>query len=98
MKAGDAVLYYHSGDERAIVGNATVAREAFPDPTMEADEQKGAWVAVALKAGRAFKNPLALTAVKTDEILRNMVLAKNSRLSVMPVSAAEFDHIVRMAS
>ncbi len=98
MKAGDAVLYYHSGEERAVVGTATVSRAAFPDPTMEADEEKGQWVAVELQAGKALKHPLPLTAVKADPALKNMILAKNSRLSVMPVGRDEYEHILRRTS
>lgn len=98
MKAGDAVLYYHSGDEKAVVGTAKVSLTAFPDPTMDADEEKGHWVAVELEAGKAFKNPLPLAAVKADPALKNMVLAKNSRLSVMPVSHEEYERILRLAS
>ena len=76
MEVGDTVLYYHSGGERAIVGTAKVSRAAFPDPTMEADEEKGQWIAVELRADRALKNPLPLAAVKADALLKNMVLAK----------------------
>ncbi len=98
MKTGDAVLYYHSGDERAIVGTATVSRAAFPDPTTEPDEEKGAWVAVELRAGETLKNPLPLAAVKADALLKDMVLAKNSRLSVMPVSPAEHARILHLTA
>ena len=98
MKEGDAVLYYHSGEERAVVGTATVSHSAFPDPTMAADEEKGQWVAVELQAVSALKNPLPLAAIKADPALKNMVLAKNSRLSVMPVSREEYEHILRLAS
>ena len=98
MQEGDAVLYYHSGEERAVVGTATVSRPAFPDPTMVADEEKGQWVAVELQAGYPLEIPLPLAAVKTDPALKNMILAKNSRLSVMPVSRGEYEHILRLAS
>lgn len=98
MRAGDPVLYYHSGNEKAVVGTAKVARAAFPDPTMEADEAKGQWVAVELRAGKPLKNPVPLAAVKADPVLKNMVLAKNSRLSVMPVTREEYEHILRLAS
>ena len=98
MQPGDAVLYYHSGEERAIVGTAEVSRAAFPDPTMGADEEKGQWVAVELTAGKTLKNPLSLTAVKADPILKTMVLAKNSRLSVMPVSPEEYARILHLTA
>lgn len=98
MEKGDAVLYYHSGEERAIVGTATVSRTAFPDPTVEPDEEKGAWVAVELHAGKALASPLPLASVKADALLKNMVLAKNSRLSVMPVTVAEHARILQLAA
>lgn len=98
METGDSVLYYHSGEEKAVVGTARVSRIAFPDPTMAADEEKGQWMAVELQADKALKNPVPLAAVKADPILKNMVLAKNSRLSVMPVSREEYEHILRLGS
>ena len=98
MEVGDAVFYYHSGDEKAIVGTAQVSRAAFPDPTMAVDEEKGQWVAVELQAGKALKNPLPLTAVKADAVLKNMVLAKNSRLSVMPVTPEESARIFSLTA
>ena len=97
MQAGDAVLYYHSGGERAVVGTATVSRGAFPDPTTEPDEQKGAWVAVELQAGEAFASPLPLAAVKADPALQNLPLVRHTRLSVIPVTRAEYEHILRLA-
>lgn len=97
MAAGDAVLYYHSGDEKAIVGTAAVTRAAFPDPTTEPDEQKGAWVAVGLRVGKAFANPLPLTAIRADPALKNLPLIRHTRLSVMPVSRVEYEHILRLA-
>ena len=98
MKEGDAVLYYHSGGERAVVGTAHVSRAAFPDPTAEPDEQKGAWVAVGLRAGQAFANPLPLAAIKADLALQDMPLVRHTRLSVMPVTRVEYERIVRLAS
>ena len=65
---------------------------------MTSDEQKGAWVAVVLEAGRAFKNPLGLAAIKADPLLRDMALAKNSRLSVSPVSPREYARIVSLTA
>ena len=98
MRAGDPVLYYHSGGERAIVGTATVSRAAFADPTMEAGEEKGQWVAVGLRAGETLRREVPLAEIKADPVLRNMVLAKNSRLSVMPVSPEEYARILHLAA
>jgi len=93
MKSGDKVFYYHSGDERAVVGLATVTKAAFPDPT--ADE--GAWVAVELEAGKALKNPVTLAAIKANPKLAEMKLVKLSRLSVSPVKKDEWDEITAMS-
>ncbi len=95
MQAGDRVLYYHSGKDKAVVGTATVSRAAFPDPT--ADKEADGWVAVELKAGAAVKTPVSLAAIKSDPKLGDLLLVRHSRLSVMPVSSAEFEHILRMA-
>ena len=93
MKVGDKVFYYHSGEERAVVGLAKVSKAAFPDPT--ADE--GSWVAVELEAGKAVKNPVTLAAIKANKKLAEMKLVKLSRLSVSPVTKAEWDEIMDMA-
>ena len=65
MKKGDEVLYYHSGDERAVVGLATVTKPAFPDPTADDD----AWIAVELKAGKKLNDPVTLAQIKFDKIV-----------------------------
>ncbi|MEP6704745.1 MAG: EVE domain-containing protein [Acidobacteriota bacterium] len=93
MKVGDKVFYYHSGDDRAVVGLAKVSKAAFPDPT--ADE--GSWVAVELEAGKPLKNPVTLTAVKANKKLAEMKLVKLSRLSVSPVTKEEFEEILEMS-
>ena len=93
MKKGDAVLFYHSGDEKAVVGLAKVRKEAYADPT--ADE--GDWSAVDLGADKPLKQPVSLQQVKRNASLKNMVLVKNSRLSVMPVTKQEFETILKLA-
>ncbi len=92
MKKGDKVLYYHSGGESAIVGIATVAKEFFQDPTTEED----AWVSVMLKSGKPLKTPVTLSKIKADKRLKNMLLVKIGRLSVMPVTEDEFETILEM--
>jgi predicted RNA-binding protein with PUA-like domain len=93
MRKGDLALVYHSGDDKAIVGIAKVERTAFPDPT--ADDPR--WVAVELGAVRALAEPVTLATVKQDAKLKNMMLAKQGRLSVSPVADAEFTHILALA-
>ena len=94
MKTGDKVLYYHSGKDKAIVGTATVSRPAFPDPTADPDE--GDWFAVELRAAQPLPAPVTLAAARTDPALTHMVLLRNSRLSVQPVTRDEYAHIVRV--
>ena len=94
MKKGDEVIFYHSGDERAVVGFATVSKPAFPDPTADDD----AWIAVELKAGKKFKKPVTLAQVKAERKLANILLVKNGRISVMSLSEDEYDQIVLMGS
>ena len=96
MKKGDRVLYYHSGDSKSIVGTATVSREAFLDPTVEDDDPKGEWYAVELAAGEILPRPLTLAEIKSDPKLGELPLIRHTRLSVMPVHRAEFDHILRL--
>jgi predicted RNA-binding protein with PUA-like domain len=86
MKTGDKVFYYHSGDQKAVVGISTVIGEAYPDPT----DASGAFVAVKLKADKPLQRPVTLAEIKADPALGDMVLVKNSRLSVQPVTAAEW--------
>ena len=93
MKTGDKVFYYHSGDEKAVVGLAKVTKSFFPDPTADDD----AWVAVELEAGKPVKQPVTLAEIKANPKLSNMALVKLSRLSVSAVTKDEFDEIVRMS-
>lgn len=94
MKVGDLCLFYHSVNEKANVGIAKVVREHYQDPTTD-DER---WVAVDVVPETAFKRPVTLADIKADERLSNMVLVRNSRLSVQPVKREEFDIIVGMGN
>lgn len=85
MAKGDTVFFYHSGDDKAVVGLAEVLRPQYPDPT--ADE--AGWVAVDLKPVKPLPSPVTLTAIKADAAFKDFALVRQSRLSVMPVSAAE---------
>ncbi len=93
MAVGDPVLYYHSVEEKSVVGLASVSREAFPDPT--ADE--GDWSAVELRPEHPFENPVALATMRADPKLKNLAFLRQSRLSVSPVTRAEYQHILRLA-
>lgn len=93
MRKGDAVLFYHSVTEKAVVGTAKVIREAFPDPTAT----EGDWSAVGLAPDKALPRPVPLEEIKRNPKLEKMALLRLSRLSVQPVTSAEFQEIVRMA-
>lgn len=94
MRRGDRVFFYESVSTKAVIGLAEVARTAFRDET--ADE--GDWFAVELKALDALPRPVSLDEIKTEPALANMALLKNSRLSVQPVTRAEFDRIVKLST
>ena len=93
MKAGDRALFYHSGGERRIVGITEVVKEAYADPT----DASGAFVCVELKAVGPVKRPITLAEAKADKALAGMVLVNNSRLSVQPVSEAEWKRVMELA-
>lgn len=92
MKKGDRVFFYHSGEGKAVVGVSEVVKEAYPDPTAKEE----GWVCVDLKAVEPLKTPVTLAAIKADKSLSDMVLVKNSRLSVQPVTASEWKAIRKM--
>jgi predicted RNA-binding protein with PUA-like domain len=92
MAAGDAVLFYHSGDEKAVVGLARVVRTAYPDPTADED----GWVAVDLAPDRPLPRPVTLATVKADPALQAIGLVRQGRLSVMPLGAAEFARLRKL--
>lgn len=94
MRTGDSVFFYHSGDSKSIVGLARVKRTAIPDPT--ADSADEGWVAVELEPVKPLKQPVTLAAIKADAALKDMVFARQSRLSVSPVSAAEFSRLRKL--
>lgn len=92
MRRGDTVLFYHSVSDKQIVGLATVAREAFPDPTAK----EGDWSAVELRPAKPLVQPVALSQIKADPALRDLPLLKQSRLSVLPVAPAEFKRLLHL--
>jgi predicted RNA-binding protein with PUA-like domain len=83
MRLGDHALFYHSGEERRIVGIVEIVREAYPD----ASDPSGRFVIVDVAARRALVRPVPLAAVKTDGRLDHLALVRQSRLSVMPIDA-----------
>jgi predicted RNA-binding protein with PUA-like domain len=93
MAAGDRVLFYHSGSDKAVVGLAKVSRAAYPDPTAS----EGDWSAVDLQAVRALARPVTLATIKQDSILQTMPLVRNSRLSVSPVTEPQFRRLLELS-
>ena len=93
MRTGDLVFFYHSGEEKSAVGLARVVREFYPDPTAT----EGDWSCIDLSPEKALAKPVTLAEIKADKILKEMVLAKQSRLSVSPVTKAQFDRLLQLA-
>lgn len=92
---GDFVIIYHSGEERAAVGIAKVVREAYPD----LDHKKpGDWVQIDVEALRSLPRPLKLSEIKEDSRFSDLLLVRQSRLSVMPISQQHFELILELAS
>ena len=92
MKIGDLGFFYHSGDEKRIVGVVRVTSHIHPDST----DPSGRWHCVDLAAIGPFPEPVALAQIKAEPRLANMVLVKNSRLSVQPVSTEEWALVCRL--
>ena len=90
MRAGDRVLFYHSVSEKAVVGVAEVSRQEFPDPT---DDK---WIAVEIKPVEKCAKPVTLDQIKAEKSLLDIALIKQSRLSVQPLTEAEFETIYRL--
>lgn len=93
MRKSDKVLVYHSGTERAVVGVARVSRSPYPDPALD-DPRR---VVVDLEPVERLPSPVPLAAIKADRRFANLGLVRISRLSVMPVSPAEWGALLQMA-
>lgn len=94
MKKGDAVLFYHSVTGKEVVGLATVVREFYPDATAK----EGDWSCVDLAPEKTLARPVALETIKADGALKDMALVKQSRLSVTPVTPAQFARLRQLAA
>ena len=92
MKNGEFAFFYHTGDEKKVVGIVEVIREAYPDPT----DPEGKFLAVDVKAVEPLPKPVTLAAVKAQPRLKDMSLAKHPRLSVQPVTPAEWKIVCQM--
>ena len=91
MKRGDEAYFYHSGNERSVIGVMRVTREAVPDP------KDPDWVSVAVEPVRELARPVTLKQVKADPRLGKMELVRQSRLSVSPVRDEEWKAVLELA-
>ncbi len=92
MKKGDLVLFYHSGADKQVVGLARVEKEAYPDPTAT----EGDWSSVDLAPVKALEKPVVLDAIKADKALKGILLVRQTRLSVMGLTPAQFDRVLKL--
>lgn len=93
MKKGDIALFYHSNTDKAVVGIMEIVKEAYQDPTTTETQ----WVCVDVAPKEKMKQPVTLAAIKANPKLANVKLIKQGRLSVMDITKAEFDEILRMS-
>jgi len=93
MRKGDEVLFYHSGDEKAVVGIARVTRTAYADATAK----EGEWSTVDLSPIKPLKQPVTLREIKGNSRLKGIPLVRQSRLSVMPLEESAFRELLNKA-
>jgi predicted RNA-binding protein with PUA-like domain len=93
IKKGDRIFYYHTGDEKAVVGIAKALSGAYPDP----EDRSGKYVAVDIAPVKRLPRPVTLAEIKADPAFKDFALVRISRLSVMPVTDMEWARIERMA-
>ena len=93
MRKGDLALFYHSNIGLAAVGIMSIVEEAAPDST----DSSGKWIAVHVAPKEKLARPVTLKAMKADPALADMAILRQPRLSVCPLTKAQFDHIVAMS-
>ena len=93
MKKGDLCFFYHSVNEKKIIGIVEVVRTNYPDPT----DKTGKFVAVDVKAKKELKNPVSLDQIKSEKKLSHLALIKQSRLSVMPIDKESWKLILKFS-
>lgn len=93
MQLGDQVLFYHSNEGKEIVGIAEVARESYQDPTTDDTN----WLVVDLKPVKKLKKTVTLEQIKSNDLLSNIGLIRQGRLSVMRLEKMEFDTIIKLS-
>jgi predicted RNA-binding protein with PUA-like domain len=93
VKKGDKIFFYHTGDEKAVVGIAKAAGAPYPDP----NDTEGKLYAVDVEPVRKLKGPVTLAAIKGDKAFATFILTRMPRLSVMPVNDREWERILEMS-
>jgi predicted RNA-binding protein with PUA-like domain len=93
MKNGDSAFVYHSGEEKSIVGIAEIISDPYPDPTQKDPKR----AVMEIKPTRRLKRPVSLAAVKARKEFADFALVRMSRLSVMPVTAAQWKSLLAMS-
>jgi predicted RNA-binding protein with PUA-like domain len=94
VKKGDRIFYYHTGDEKAIVGIARARGDAYPDP----NDPTGKWAVVDVTPVKKLQRPVSLSEIKADRTFASFPLVRIGRLSVMPVSDLEWKQIEQMST
>jgi predicted RNA-binding protein with PUA-like domain len=94
VKKGDRIFYYHTGDEKAVVGIAKAASDAYPDPK----DKAGKLATVDVVPGKKLRRPVSLAEIKARAFFEDFPLVRISRLSVMPVSDKEWAEIEKMSA
>ena len=94
VKKGDRIFYYHTGDEKSVVGIAKALTDSYPDPK----DKSGKLAVVDVAPVKKLRRPVTLAEIKARAFFRDFPLVRISRLSVMPVSDAEWREIEKMAS
>jgi predicted RNA-binding protein with PUA-like domain len=92
MTKGDMALVYHSGDEKSVMGVAKISKPAFKDTTSPEED----WSAVEISFVKKFKNPITLKMIKDDKRLSELMLLRQSRLSVTPLTSEEYEIIINL--
>lgn len=94
MQAGDLAFFYHSGGASEIVGICEIAKTAYPDPTA----QEGDWSAVDVQFKEKVKQPISLKLIKSMPEFQNLLIVRNSRISVSPVNAVEWELLLQLTN
>lgn len=92
MRAGDLAFIYHSQSDKAVVGTARVVSAPHPE------SQDTAWTAIDLEIGTELSSPVTLDVIKANPILKTMPLVRHTRLSVMPITKAQADELIRLGA